>query len=377
MNDGPAGLRISRVRRTVMCAVAAMTLLSACDSVIYDYEGDCEARFQVRFRYDLNMKWADAFAHEVSHVTLYVVDEDGNVVWRKTEQGGELSDEGYRMDVDVPPGRYSLLAWCGTDDHGSFVVPGKGIWRGAGPGLTKTTTERIEDLACALDCSRDDAGAPYVDMEVDRLFHGYIGPVEFSSEPGTHTITLPLVKNTNSVNVVLQHLSGDSVDSDLFTFMITCDNGLMDWDNSLISDTQVTYYAWHTDHVEAGPGPRDTFRPSGPGPRNAVQSAGLGERSAPALSGAVARLTVGRMVKDHPMRLTVLKAATGETVLSVPLIDIALMVKDNYSRNMDDQEYLDRQDEYNLVFFLDESDRWISSSIYINSWHLVFQDIDI
>mgnify|MGYP002576656751 FL=1 len=67
----------------------------------------------------------------------------------------------------------------------------------------------------------------------------------------------------------------------------------------------------------------------------------------------------------------------GETVFSIPLIDYALLVKGEYNRRMDDQEYLDRQDEYNMVFFLDEGDRWMDAYIYINSWKVVLQETGI
>ena len=44
---------------------------------------------------------------------------------------------------------------------------------------------------------------------------------------------------------------------------------------------------------------------------------------------------------------------------------------------MDDQEYLDRQDEYNMVSFLDENNRWVNSTIYINSWKVVLGTIEV
>lgn len=43
---------------------------------------------------------------------------------------------------------------------------------------------------------------------------------------------------------------------------------------------------------------------------------------------------------------------------------------------MDDQEYLDRQDSYNLVFFLDEKANWLATTIYINSWRVVLNNSD-
>jgi len=67
----------------------------------------------------------------------------------------------------------------------------------------------------------------------------------------------------------------------------------------------------------------------------------------------------------------------GEKVLSIPLIDYALLVKGFYNRDMDNQEYLDRQDEFNMTFFLDEDDRWVDSYIIINSWKVVLNNEDL
>jgi hypothetical protein len=79
-------------------------------------------------------------------------------------------------------------------------------------------------------------------------------------------------------------------------------------------------------------------------------------------------------VVDNAPRLTVVNNETGSTVFSIPVKDYALMVKGYEKADMDDQEYLDRQDEYNMTFFLDEKDRWVSSYIYINSWKVVLQN---
>lgn len=92
--------------------------------------------YRVKFRYDYNMKFADAFAHEVDVVTLYLLDADGRVVWQRTEQGEALAADGYAMIVDVEPGEYGLLAWCGTTDKGSFSIPATTV----GKQLTCTLT---------------------------------------------------------------------------------------------------------------------------------------------------------------------------------------------------------------------------------------------
>ena len=217
------------------------------------------------------MKFADAFAHEVNSVTLYVLDEQNNVVWQGSEQGETLAQEGYAMEVDVAPGSYSLLAWCGLAGGNSFAVP---------------VSSRKEDLICSLKREHKLDGTAYVKEDLNRLYHGYLEKQTFSSEEGTHTFVVPLVKNTNNIRVVLQHLSGEPVDKDKFTFSITDENGVMNWDNKLLSDEPVTYYAWHTDSGTAGIDDVDS-------------------RTVSSFSAAIAELTTARLVKEKAPRLKV------------------------------------------------------------------------
>jgi hypothetical protein len=91
---------------------------------------------------------------------------------------------------------------------------------------------------------------------------------------------------------------------------------------------------------------------------------------------AVAELTVGRLVLENNPILTITNEE-GEEVLSIPLIDTALLYKRVRYQNMDNQEFLDRQDEYDIALFLDEDDRWINSYIYINSWKVVLNNEDL
>ena len=59
-----------------------------------------------------------------------------------------------------------------------------------------------------------------------------------------------------------------------------------------------------------------------------------------------------------------------DIVARVPVIDYSLLVKGHYE-DMPDQEYLDRQDDYSMVFFLDDEMRWIDAYIYVNAWMVV------
>ena len=314
--------------------------------------------YRVRFRYDRNLKFADAFASEVESVTLCLFDEQGRIVWRKTEQGEALKAEGYAMEVDVAPGTYDLVAWCGCTDRNSFAIP-------AGP-------VRKQEWTATLNRDRASDGA-FVREDLDRLYHGYLPAQLFAkAEEGVFTYTMPLTKDTNNVRVVLQQLSGEAMARDRFTFRITAENGRMDWNNELLSDEPITYYAWHQQSGTAG-----VDVPDMPG-------------TITSLSAVVAELTTARLTvrdrtraagDDFPderrMYLTVSDNDTQRVVARVPLVDYALMVKGENRRDMDDQEFLDRMDEYNLVFVLDANMRWVSMSVNIHSWKLVFHNKEI
>ncbi len=368
---------ISRLAFAALLSAAAAGLAS-CDGLIYDGEGDCDPYYKVKFVYDYNMKFADAFASEVRDVTLYVVDEStGRVVFKKHESGDELSREGYLMDVDVPPGDYTLLAWAGQGHHTSFSV---------------TDSDVHTELRCSLGERETPKPGPWqtdgshVSSLLDNLYHGRLEAQNFPKSQGTHVYEVPLVKNTNDLHIVLQHLSGEPVDKDAFTFTVTDENGLMDWDNTLLPDEPLTYFAHHTSAGIAGVEVEGEI--TSPTPRSAAQAEPT-IRPAPSryltqVSAAVAELSLGRLVKrpeGEPKPYVRIYNDEQELVASIPLVDYCLLIKGTKRRPdgtpMDDQEFLDRQDDYSMVFFLDKDDRWVKSQIIINSWRVVFQDIEL
>ena len=56
-----------------------------------------ECRLYVRFRYDYNMEFSDAFASQVNRVDVFVFDKDGTFIMKKSEQGKTLGSGSYRM----------------------------------------------------------------------------------------------------------------------------------------------------------------------------------------------------------------------------------------------------------------------------------------
>lgn len=345
LNDMSIKVKLGKL--AFLSALLSVIAVTSCEK-IFEPEGDCSLHCQVKFKYDMNMKFADAFANSVNHVALCVYDvETGKLLHKQVESGAALSREDYVMEIDgLLSGTYDLVAWCGDGLlEGNFKVPE------AISGQSDMT-----ELTCRMD--RENGGR--ITKDVKQLFHGK-QRVTFQGSYGTHVAVVPLTKNTNTVRVILQHLSGIDVDKDQFRFEIKDKNGYMDYDNSLIDDEMLTYSPWS---VTAG--------------KAEIDADIYGKTKAQTgVSVALAEFTVGRLMVENNPVLSIYNRNTDELVLSIPLNDYALLVKGNYNREMSDQEYLDRQDEYNLTFFLDEFGNWLTSRIIINSWHLVLQDTDL
>lgn len=357
--------QIANIFNTVTTRIAAALMLvlvmTSCHGMIFRDEGDCDPYYKVKFRFDKNMVFADAFHVEVDEVTLYVIDDEtGKVVWQNHESGDALHSEGYLMDVPVEPGKYTLLAWAGEGHRTSFSV---------------AESDYSRELRCTLNRARHEDGTAHSHNELNRLYHGKLDAAEFPDEQGVHIFTVPLTKDTNTIRIILQHLSGKPVKKGDFTFSITDDNGLMDWDNSLIDDEPITYHAWHTDEAMAGIIiPEDDDTDAG---NRAPSRAAENTENYVKCNATVAEISVGRLMTHRNPVLNINRTSDNRTVVSVPIIDYCIMSKSYQKVPLESQDYLDRQDLYPMTFFLDERDEWIRSLICIGSWKIVLQSAEI
>ena len=346
---------------TALClAGAALATLASCNSVIYDYEGDCSVTYRLKFRYDRNLKWADAFASEVRSVRIYAFDNDGTLVREFAESGSRLATDNYEMTLDLPAGNYHLVAWCGIDNEG--VQPQFDVLP-----TTKLGSTRLGSLSCRLRRESHELYPAKSDRRLEFMFHGELD-VELPDDEngGDYTYTMPLTKNTNHIRVILQHLSGEDLDVSKFGFRIEEANGHYAHNNTLLEDETITYLPYAKLSGEAG-----------------VVLTGENTRSdVVTVKTAIADLSTVRMMADRTqnMMLTITDDE-GTDVARIPLIDYALLTKDYYEdaygRRMTNQEFLDREDDFTLTLFLDKGQRWIVARVYINSWRVVQNDYDM
>ena len=75
-----------------------------------------------------------------------------------------------------------------------------------------------------------------------------------------------------------------------------------------------------------------------------------------------ADFNTSRILDGSNARLVVRNASSGREILNINL-------------PWTNQEYLDRQDEYSMTFFIDGA-TWMETKIVVNGWVLSLQDID-
>ncbi len=325
---------ISNVSR----AVASISLLaltcSACDG-IYDDLAPCPQGVELRFVYDYNMEYANAFPKKVDCLTLYVYDSEGNFVTSRTETSGALADENYRMQLDLEAGDYHFVAYGGIAcDEASF----------------ETVTEPQGGSSLVSLETRMKIDGDTSDKELHAF---YFGDLDMTVTAGTETYdsgTVEMMKNTNNVRVTLQQLSGEAVSDEDFEFSITDDNTHFANDNSLISSGTVTYLPWAQGQMSTG---------------TRAEADDEGEEE---VVVAYAEFSCSRLVTGNSPHLVVSRKEDGGTVIDIPLINYLMLVKSDHYSKMGSQEFLDRQSEWTLVFFLDERDEWWTAYIVVNDW---------
>ncbi|MBD5369791.1 MAG: FimB/Mfa2 family fimbrial subunit [Bacteroides sp.] len=318
-------------------AVAAMTLtgmssLTSCNAIYEDLD-PCVSGARLRFVYDYNMEFANAFHTQVDCLTLHVYDADGHFLRTLTADRSLTSDEGWRMDIDLPPGRYRMVAWggmqCGDASFGFLSAP---------------ESTAMTDLKVGLRTEATASG------EGAKLHHLYYGSVEMTIPPAgtvnSYTeATVYMKKDTNDIRILLGNESGLPTDEADFTFSITADNTVLGYDNEPLQAGAHTWLPFSKGNKPAG------ILPNG-------HEATL----------AFAEISTSRLMDGHGVTLRITRNSDGYDAVKIPLVNLLLLLKSDRFSQMDSQEFLDRQSLWNITFMLTDEGKWSETSIIINDW---------
>lgn len=327
-------------------SVAATLSLSSCGVIYEDLDPCPPTGASVRFVYDYNMEYANAFHSQVDCLNLHVYDNEGKFVASYSETSSALADENYRMPLELPAGHYRLVAHGGLECENSSFAPVK----------IPESGHLHTDLSVAMHphCLTDDSH-----RNLHKFFYGAL-EIDIVEENMTEA-TVKMMRNTNDVQVALQHLHGTPVDVNDFNFAIYDDNTLFRHDNELIPAGEVKYTPWATANRTTG----------------TIDSDVRSDEEQTEVQVALAEMSVSRLVTSNQPRLHITKASDGSTVVDIPLINYMLLYKSHNITNMSNQEYLDRENQWSILFFLDEtkSDLWVKNVIKINDWTVRINDV--
>lgn len=338
-------------------------MATACSGV-YDDLDECPRGVTMRFVFDYNLEFANAFPSQVDCLSLFIFDKEGKLIVRKVETSSVLADEDWRMTLDLPAGEYRAVAYGGLEcDLASFAHT-------KDAGDIKT----LDDLQVVIN---EDHIANEADRPARPLHDLFHGALDFTVSEGItyDKVTVRMMRDTNHIRIVLQHLDNTPVDNKDFRFEIIDDNIHFDHANNVLPNRKVTYTPWVTGVANTGLNglPEDETRAS----NDPVQV-------------AFAELSVSRLMHQSDFiwtqsdgksqrgpRLRILSLENGRTVCDLPLNNYLLLLKSESLGNMGNQEFLDRASRYNLIFFLDQDNAWVRMNIIVDDWTVRINNVDL
>ena len=314
-------LKSLRTSATLIVLLAVSLLTFSCNS--FD-ERLPECRLLVKFKYDYNMLHTDAFHTQVDRVELYIFDKDGRYLFSQVEEGEVLATGYYTMEVKLPVGEYQLLAWAGAHDSYEITIPNGGTT------LTEMKLQLMREESLVIN------------KELEPLWYGGINHVKFTGTANQMEV-INLIKDTNKIRFIFQgSSSGESRSTDTsgwtinmhdYDYEIIESNGHLGHDNSLLDDDVLSFRPYYM------------------------------EQKDPAT--AYVDMNTMRLMEDRKTRLVLTEKASGKRVFDINLIDYLAMTNAE-GKNLSTQEYLDRQSNYHIIFFLSES--WLAVQIVVNGW---------
>lgn len=310
-------------------------------SCIMDDTSDCG--FDVQFKYDYNILETDVFGQEADWVSLWVYDSDDRLVEIYTEEGIR-GREGYTMHIPhLAAGDYTLVAWAGSFDVEGEFADFEFAETGHGSG--------IETLTARLPRTEDSTHQ----ARLNSLLNGVL---EVSVADGQR-FTIDMMKIIHTLRVILMPTrGGQEMAVEDFEIFIDDTSSWLWYDASVYREDRVTYRPYYMEVSSA----------SEPGSKSEAIS-----------SAVVAELNTSRLIYEAEPRLVVRNSASGADIMDIDLAwFLSLQAIGEHRAEWSNQEYLDRQDEYALTFFIDmDTGTWMRGRIVVNGWVISLEDVEL
>ena len=330
------------ILRLIPTALAVGLTMTGCSSFVYDDLPECPAQLNVKFQFNYTLDRGEAFAAQVHSVNVWAFDQAGNFVWTGSASGEILTDPDFKLETPLGAGTYDFVAWCRLEGNDDFS-------------LATYTPASMRELEMKLNTIEKD-GLNVSSSHFKSLFHGMKLSVEHKvnpTAPSITTVTIPLIKDTNDIAVMLVNEDGTALKESDFTVSFTYADSWLAWNNAVRDDSPaVTYTPWSILYGET----------------TKARAAG----DSPVRSSLLFEMSVSRLMVDGDAYLDIVRNTDGKRIIHIPLIDYFIYAKGNRFDQYSDQEYLDRRSDYSALFFIDNNLGWYTAAgIYICGWAVV------
>ena len=295
------------------------------NSCIYENLDDCKP-YRIYFVYDYNLRYTDLFSEEVTKMNLYVFDEEGNFVEEFQDASGPFSGT-YGMEVPLPGKDYTFIAWSGVYTD-AYTVEGGSARKDI----------KLDDLKLQL----AELTAGETSKNLPDLFYGRLASTVKINEVGT----ISLIKNTKTITLTMLPLDDVQTNGALlyedYKIWVESPDGVYD-NNNNPSGGAIKYRTYFGDNSSNG--------------------------------GFSVKLNTLRLMENSTNTL-VIETSYNEPLLRLNLNQIIEEIRKNTHNNLSMQEYLDRQDKYDIVIDgIRDNNQFSSISLTVNGWLIRNQNV--
>lgn len=325
------------------------------------------------------MKYTDLFHSMVSTVTLYAFDESGKLAFQNTSAGDQLKDNNFSMPLNVDSGKYHLVTWAGLDNK-SFAIPVLSLGSSTLNDLT-VKTRRVKGTT-RID-SYGNVGDNVVSDSLFSLWHGELSAMDVVLTRSVDTlITVPLIKNTNLVRIfICQAVSAEemkmptsrAISTKSFNIKLSDNNGFMNYDNSLLSDSLLTYLPFYKNDSTI-----TSATTSSDKTREALSQ--ITGTSNVQYKAVVAKISTARLLESQNPQVSVLNADGKEVLPTTKLLSYIQAQYDaaDLKSKMTLKEYLDREDVFDIVLYVGADQTLFKNPvIVVNNWIIQWNNFDL
>lgn len=366
--------------KLVCFSAIALTTMSSC---IKEDMDDCPpaiSKVALQFDYTYNVKQADAFAAEVKNINVYAFDENGKFFDSYIESR-EKFETGHTMEITgLKDGKYTFVCLArdrqvmsrAEDDEMEFS------FASLTPGVSS-----IDDLTERM--GKDNGEGIKNDKEFAALYTAKT-QVDFQrlnqkgNEGTVVTSTLSLMKCTKTYRIVLLPYENDQADfkPENFDVRIEGSSAWLDHKGEKVKNERITYLPYNMErranydgaHTEVNEEPVDQALIYD------LSSSRMFERQS---DRRVVRDGDKNDYDDKRIIITDLRDKDNPIELfnhSLPWF--LALCGEKVNQNWDDQEYLDREDHYVLMFYVsDKRDYNMITKVNVNGWNVNIKDTEL